>query len=190
MGVRSTSDATELLLAWSDGDRSALERLFPIVYVELRKVAEVFLRRKNPDHSLQSNILVNEAYARLVNPDKVRWQDRSRFLAMSARLMRRVLVDLARAKKRVRRGDSQVQLAANAKVQPPFDRDLDVIALDEALSRLTKLNRRHGKIVEMRYFAGLTDKEIAEELGISSRTVRRNWSVARAWLNRELTAKL
>jgi RNA polymerase sigma factor (TIGR02999 family) len=177
---------TQLLLAWRNGEAKALDDLMPLVHRELKRIARNFMRRQNAGHTLQTTALVNEAYVRLVDSDRVNWQDRSHFFAISAQLMRRVLVDAARRKNSAKRGGErmQVTLADDVKTAPADQ--ADVIAIDDALERLAKLNQRQCQIVELRYFGGLTEEEVAETLNISTRTVRRDWNLARAWLYREL----
>jgi RNA polymerase sigma factor (TIGR02999 family) len=176
---------TDLLLAWGQGDDSALDRLIPLVRVELHRLARRHMRREHTGHTLQTTALVNEAYLRLVDLGRVRWQDRAHFFAMSARLMRRVLVDHARSRQFAKRGGGARRI--------PFDEDLvsvewnvDLVELDDALHRLTDLDPRKGQVVEMRFFAGLSVEETATALGVSPVTVMRDWRVARAWLFKEL----
>ena len=180
-----TAQITRLLLAWRNGEPHALEDLMPLVHRELKRIARNFMRRQRPGNTLQTTALVNEAFVRLVDSDKVNWQDRSHFFAISAKLMRRVLVDAARRRMSEKRGGDRVRVTLADDVKS-VDDPVDVIAIDEALTRLAALNSRQSKIVELRYFAGLTEEEIAETLEISTRTVRRDWNVARAWLYREL----
>jgi RNA polymerase sigma-70 factor (ECF subfamily) len=177
---------TELLVAWRAGETKALNDLMPMVFNELKRIARRFMRGQKVGHTLQTTALVNEAFLRLVDSDKVNWQDRAHFYAICAQLMRRILVDVARRKNSAKRGGERVQvtLADDAKATPADTMDID--ALDEALTRLAQMNARHCQIVELRYFGGLTEEEIAETLGISARTVRRDWNLARAWLFREL----
>jgi RNA polymerase sigma factor, TIGR02999 family len=186
MSQPSTEQITQLLLAWGDGDRRALDALMPLVYDELRRIAKRYMRDQRVGHTLQTTALVNEAYLRLVDSSRVNWQNRTHFFAISAQLMRRVLVDFARARNALKRGGERIQVTLDEKIEAPFERETDLVALDEALENLAKLNRRQAQIVELRYFGGLSEEEIAEALGISVRTVRRDWSVARAWLYREL----
>lgn len=181
------NDITQLLLAWHEGDRGALDDLMPIVYDELRKIAASYMRRQSPGHSLQTTALVNEAYLRLIDSRRVNWQNRTHFFAISAQLMRRVLVDFARSKNAQKRGGEGVRVTFDEAMQVPAKKGTDVAALDSALNELAKLSRRQSQIVELRYFGGLTEEEIGEMLGLSSRTVRRDWSVARAWLFRRLS---
>ena len=176
---------TRLLLAWRNGEPHALEDLMPLVHRELKRIARNFMRRQRPGNTLQTTALVNEAFVRLVDSDKVNWQDRSHFFAISAQLMRRVLVDAARRRNSEKRGGDRVRVTLADDVKAVEDQ-ADVVAIDEALTRLAALNARQARIVELRYFAGLTEEEIAEALEISARTVRRDWNLARAWLYREL----
>lgn len=189
MDQEPQQDITQLLVAWGRGDKEALDKLMPFVYSELRRLAHAYMRRQRPDHTLQTTALVNEAYMRLIDSDKVRWQDRNHFFAMSARLMRRILVDFARSKKAQKRGGGGHLVTFDEELPVAEAREAELISLDEALTRLSELDERQGKIVELRYFGGLTEEEIAEVLDISARTVRRDWSVARAWLFRELSGK-
>ena len=176
---------TRLLLAWRNGEPQALEDLMPLVHRELKRIARNFMRRQRPGNTLQTTALVNEAFVRLVDSDKVNWQDRSHFFAISAQLMRRVLVDAARRRKSEKRGGDRVRVTLADDVKS-VDDQADVVAIDEALTRLAALSPRQSRIVELRYFAGLTEEEVAETLEISTRTVRRDWNLARAWLYREL----
>jgi len=178
---------TELLLAWRQGERAALDELIPHVQGELKRIARNYMRRQKPDHTLQTTALVNEAFLRLVDSNRVNWQDRNHFLAISAQLMRRILVDFARKKSSLKRGGDGVHVTLNENVDVADEKATEVIALDEALQRLAQMNERQSKIVEYRYFGGLTEEQIAETLEISSRTVRRDWNLARAWLYRELS---
>lgn len=176
---------TDLLLAWGHGDESALERLVPVVHAELHRLARSQMRGERNDHTLQTTALVNEAYLRLIDLSRVRWQDRSHFFAMSSRLMRRILVDHARSRQFVKRGGGTRTI--------PFDdasitreRSVDLVALDDALRTLADIDPRKAQIVEMRFFAGFTVEETAAALGVSPETVMRDWRVAKAWLLREL----
>jgi RNA polymerase sigma factor (TIGR02999 family) len=184
--TQQTAQITQLLLAWRNGEAKALDDLMPLVHRELKRIARNFMRRQNVGHTLQTTALVNEAYVRLVDSDKVNWQDRSHFFAISAQLMRRVLVDAARRKNSTKRGGEQIQVTLADDAKTANADQADVVAIDDALQRLAKLNQRQCQIVELRYFGGLTEDEIAETLQISSRTVRRDWNLARAWLYREL----
>jgi len=182
-------DVTALLLAWRAGDEGALEKIVPRVHDELKKIARRCMRSERRDHSLQATALLNEAYLRLVDARKVNWQNRTHFLAMSARIMRRVLVEAARARRYRRRGADacRVTLAEDLLVSEPPD--VDVIALSEALDEFAGIDQRKSRVVELRYFGGLTIEETAEALGISPETVARDWRIARAWLRRELSGR-
>ena len=182
-----TEAITELLRAWSEGEREGADALVPLVYEELKRQARRYLRRERAGHTLQTTALVNEAYLRLIDSSRVRWQDRTHFFAISAQLMRRILVDFARAKNSQKRGGEQIQITLDEQIEAPFEKETNLVALDEALQRLAALSQRQSQIVELRYFGGLSEEEIAETLAISTRTVRRDWSLARAWLYRELS---
>jgi RNA polymerase sigma-70 factor, ECF subfamily len=187
VGAPPASDVTHLLLAWRDGDEAALERLLPVVYSELRKIAHARMRAESPaDQTLQTTALVHEAYVRLVEGADVPWQNRVHFYAVSARLMRRILVDHARERRSLKRGGHERAIPFGDWLGAVPARGEDLLALDEALERLSKSDARMGQVVEMRYFAGLNADETAEALGVSSKTVSRDWQVARAWLHREL----
>jgi RNA polymerase sigma factor (TIGR02999 family) len=188
MAESSTNHITQLLLAWSNGDESARERLVPIVYEELHRLAHRHIRRERPGHTLQTTALVHEAYVRLVGAKNLRWQNRAHFFAVSARVMRRILIDFVRTKHDLKHGGGalQVSLVDDLAVSP--EPDADLLALDEALNRLKKLNRRQAEIVEMRYFGGLKEEEITEVLKVSLRTVQQDWRLARLWLYREMKA--
>ena len=185
------TNVTQLLLAWSKGDRGALEDLLPVVYAELRRIAGRYLRHERPDHTLQPTALVHEAYVKLVDQRHAQWQNRAQFFGVAAQLMRRILVDHARAHVAAKRGGgvSPVTLLDAAGASPA--RGVDVLALDEALTRLTDLYPDQGRLVELRFFGGLTIEETGEAMGLSPATVKRQWAVARAWLlhslNREAT---
>jgi len=183
---RNSDQITELLLAWRKGESTALDELMPLVQRELKQIARNFMRRQRVGHTLQTTALVNEAYVRLIDSNRVNWQDRSHFFAISAQLMRRILVDFARRKNSAKRGGDRVQVSLADEVKATPENQTDVVDLDEALTKLAKMNPRHCHIVELKYFGGLTEEEIAETLGISVRTVRRDWNLARAWLYREL----
>ena len=185
---QSTSpQITQLLLAWGSGDRAALDQLMPLVYRELRRLAKSYMRRQSPGHALQTTALVNEAYLRLIDSSRVNWQDRTHFFAIAAQLMRRILVDSARASNSLKRGGAAQAVSFEEAFAVPSEQKTDLVALDEALKTLAELNKRQSQIVELRYFGGLSEEEIALALDISVRTVRRDWSVARAWLYREIS---
>jgi RNA polymerase sigma factor (TIGR02999 family) len=186
MGGNSPDQLTQLLIAWSDGDELALEKLIPLVYQELHRIAHGYMGRERADHTLQTSALVNEAYLRLVDARTVRWQNRAHFFAVSAKIMRRILVDFARSKQNLKRGGGVRKVTLNEVLEITSDGGAEMLALDEALDRLAQLNPRQSRVVELRYFGGLKEDEIGEVLKISERTVRQEWSLARAWLYREL----
>ena len=179
-------DVTRLLLAWSRGDRDALEGLIPVVYGELRRIAARYFRHERPGQTLQATGLVHEAYLKLIDQDHARWQNRAQFFGVAAQLMRRILVDHARTRVAAKRGGglSPVTLFDVADASPAGG--IDVIALDDALTRLTRCYPEQGRLVELRFFGGLTIEETGEAMGISPATVKRQWTVARAWLLRDL----
>ena len=189
-GKRSgDSDVSALLRAWSGGDQGAIQALTPIVYEELHRLARHYMRSERPEHSLQATALVNEAYMRLADYPRMQWQDRAHFFAVSAQVMRRILVEHARRHNITRgRGVPHVSLDDVVVVSPGSeDTDLDLVALDEALVALAHLDPRKGQIVEMRFFGGLTVEEIGAVLKVSTGTVKRDWRAAKAWLHRELS---
>jgi RNA polymerase sigma-70 factor, ECF subfamily len=185
-GDAASGQATELLRAWRDGDRSALDRLVPIVYQELRSLARRYLIREQPGHSLQTTALINEAYIRLVDYKRMEWQDRAHFLAVSAQLMRRILVEHAR-RHNLKRGGGVQHVSLEEAVVVSASRAKELISLDEALQELARLDPRKVQVVELRFFGGLSVEETAEALRVSSVTVRRDWTSAKAWLYREMT---
>jgi RNA polymerase sigma factor (TIGR02999 family) len=183
-------EITRLLWDWSQGDGEALEKLTPLVYGELHRMAHQYVRRERGDAVLQTTVLINEAYLRLIPWKNVAWQNRAQFLALSARLMRRVLVDLARSRDAGKRGGGTVSVVAMDEAAPATpDRARQVLALDDALRCLATIDPRKSQIVELRFFGGLTLEETAEALNVSSRTVSREWDLAKAWLRRELDAE-
>jgi RNA polymerase sigma factor (TIGR02999 family) len=183
---RSSSEITQLLLAWNEGDEQALDRLMPLVDAELHRLAHHYMGGERPGHLLQTTALVNEAYLRLVDSSRVRWQNRAHFFAVSAQLMRRILVDLARERKKLKRGGDAVQISLEDMGEVPSLLHPDLVALDEALRRLSAMDERKSKIVELRYFGGLSVEETAEVLKVSAITVMRDWGFAKVWLLREL----
>jgi len=183
----SGEDVTQLLLAWRDGDEGALPRLMPVVYDELRRLAASYMRRERPDHTLQATALLNEAYLRLIDQTRVAWQGRAHFFGIAARMMRRILMDHARQHRAVKRGSGGRKLPLEDALEEPVRQNVDLLALDEALTRLEDLDPRQGRVVELRFFAGLEVNEVAEVLAISPATVKRDWAVARAWLHREIS---
>jgi RNA polymerase sigma factor (TIGR02999 family) len=179
------SEVTQLLNAWCKGDASALEQLAPIVESELRRIARQYLSREAPGHTLQPTALINEAYLRLIEWNTLEWQSRAHFFAVAAKMMRRVLVNQAIARTRRKRGGSAILVSLTG-AGDVSDRGADIAALNEALMALAKMDTRKSELVELRFFGGLTAEETAEVLGISVRTVHREWDLARAWLFREL----
>lgn len=182
-------EVTQILHEWSDGDKDAPARLMPLVYNELRRQARNYLARERGSHTLQPTALVHEAYLRLVDQTRISWQNRAHFFGIAANMMRRILVDHARSHASEKRGGAAVRLSIEDIQIPLEQRASDLITLDEALEKLVGFDERKAKIVEMRFFGGLTDEEIAEVLGVSSRTVLRDWKTARLWLYRELSAE-
>lgn len=185
-----TEAITELLRAWSDGEREGMDALVPLVYDELKRQARRYLRRERGGHTLQTTALVNEAYLRLIDQRNVRWQNRAHFFGIAAQMMRRILVDYAKNRKSLKRGGA----AENLPLDEAFaiaaeERDLDLLALDEALNRLAEMDELQARIVELRYFSGLSIAETAEVIGLSTTTVKVNWNMAKAWLHHELTRK-
>jgi RNA polymerase sigma factor (TIGR02999 family) len=187
MSETPPGEVTRLLQAWSDGDANALEQLTPLVYVELRRIARRYMGRERPDHTLQTSALINEAYLRLVDASKVPWQNRVHFFAVSARVMRRILVDFARTRQNLKRGGGARTVSLDDAKVTASEPSVDLFALNQALDRLAALSPRQSRVVEMRYFGGLTEEEMADVLNVSPRTVRHDWGLARAWLYRELT---
>jgi RNA polymerase sigma-70 factor, ECF subfamily len=189
MATPSSQEITQLLLAWSDGDQAALEKLTPLVYAELRRLAKGYMFGERPGHTLQTTALINEAYLRLIDWKNVRWQGRAHFFGVAAQLMRRILVDFARARHYAKRGGAAQQISLDEAVTIHEDRCAEFIALDEALKSLAEIDPRKSQVVELRFFGGLSAKETAEALKVSQRTVEREWNSARAWLYRELRGK-
>lgn len=181
-------EVTKLLRDWSQGDAVALEKLIPLVFEDLRKIAGSLFQRENEAHTLQPTALVNEVYLRLIDQRQVHWQNREQFFAVAAMLMRRILVDYAKRRQTVKRGSRAIKIPLDEAIGiPQAAADLDMEALDQALSRLAEIDPRQSRIVEMRFFMGLTHEEIAEVLGIGVTTVKREWKTARLWLFRELS---
>ena len=179
-------EVTNLLLELKRGNREAEGLLIPLVYRELRRIAARYLRRESPGHSLQATALVHEAYIRLIDIREVDWQSRSHFFAVSATLMRRILVDHARASQARKRGNGWDAVSLNEAILPSPERAPEILALDEALNKLASFDERQSKIVELRFFAGMSENEAGNVLGISPRTVKRDWRIAKAWLFKEL----
>lgn len=173
-------------MRWRDGDREALDTLMPLVYAELRRLAQHYLRQERSDHTLQSTALVHEAYLRLAGQNPPLWQNRAHFFGIAAHVMRQILVEYARAHNTEKRGGGACKLTLDAALDIQQKTDVDVIALDDALDRLCELDPQQSRIVELRFFAGLTIEDTAEVIGISPATVKRDWTSARAWLHREI----
>jgi RNA polymerase sigma-70 factor, ECF subfamily len=186
MTSESPSDITSLLVDWSNGDQSALDKLLPLVEKELHRLAHSYMRRENPDHTLQTTALVNEAYLKLIDQKKTRWQNRAHFFGIAARIMRRILMNYARDQQRLKRGGGAVQVSLSEVADISLNKSADLLALDEALERLAETDERKARVVELRYFGGLSVEETAEVLGISEITVLRDWKFAKAWLLRDI----
>jgi RNA polymerase sigma factor (TIGR02999 family) len=187
MASEPRHDVTELLIRWRNGDKRALDQMLPLVYDELRRLARRHLRGEQPGHTLQSTALVHEAFLRMMDQN-AQWQNRAHFFGIAAQMMRRVLVDHARSRGAAKRGEGVRKVTLDAGIAAPGARGVDVQALDEALSNLGKLDPRQEKIIELRFFAGLSIEDTSEVMQLSPATVKREWATARAWLYRELTA--
>jgi len=187
MPAPAPQDVTTLLLAWNEGDEDALGQLMPLVYAELRRLARHYMRGERPGHTLQTTALVNEAYLRLVDARRVRWQNRAHFFAVSARLIRRILVDFARERGYKKRGGGVRHVSLDQALDLGQQPDKDLMALDEALQALAEFDPRKGQVVELRFFGGLSVEEVAEVLQVSPETVHRDWRLAKAWLKRRLS---
>ena len=184
--VESSHDITGLLTAWSNGDEAALNRLIPFIYAELRRIARRHLGQQAPDHTLESAALVNEAYLKLIRANGIQCDNRLQFCGLCAQIIRRILVDQARAGAYAKRGGHAVRIPLDEEVVGPSERGIELMALDDALASLAKLDPRKGRLVELRYFGGLTVEESAEVLGVSRETAKRDWKIAKAWLFAEL----
>ena len=182
-----THEITQLLVAWNSGDRLALERLTPLVHSELHRIARRHMAAERPGHILQTTALVNEAYMRLIDWKNVEWQNRAHFFGLAAQVMRHILVDFARAQAREKRGAGAVQVSLSQADQVDDRKSADLVALDDALQALERLDERQARVVELRFFGGMSLEETAEALRVSLSTVRRDWSRAEAWLYRELS---
>jgi RNA polymerase sigma factor (TIGR02999 family) len=182
------SKITQMLREWSDGNQEALDNLLPLVYDELHRQAARYLRKERPGHTLQTTALIHEAYLKLIDRRDVNWESRTHFFAVAAQAMRRILVDYAKAKHREKRGGDNIKLSLEeAMLVAAKEKGVDLIALDEALNKLNLLDEQQARVVELRYFSGLSLEETAEALRVSRATVARDWEAARAWLHRELT---
>ena len=188
-GSTSAPRVTELLVHWRQGDQDAREKLIPLIYGELRRVARNYLRHERPDHTLQSGALVHEAYLRLLGEESPQWKNRAHFFGVAAQVMRHILVDHARNRRAAKRGGGVPRLALDPQMALPQTRDLDLLALDDALNRLAELDAQQSRLIELRFFGGLSIVETAATLNISAATVKREWATARAWLQREMRSK-
>jgi RNA polymerase sigma factor (TIGR02999 family) len=186
MATHSREDVTDLLIDWSKGDQEALNQLMPLVYDELHRLASRYLRRERAGHTLQTTALVHEAYLKLVDQRNANWQNRVQFFSAAANVMRHVLVDYARRRKAFKRGGEYSRLSLDKAVISSDEKNVDLLDLNDALDSLAAMDPQQSRVVELRIFAGLTVEETAECLGISSRTVKREWSMAKAWLHRQL----
>ena len=189
MSIGSSSEITDLLLAWNDGEAAALEKLAPLVERELRRLAKSYMRRERAGHTLQTTALINEAYVRLIDARKIRWQNRAHFYGLAARVMRRILVDFSRERNYQKRGAGTWHVTFDEALVVSQPDDPDLLALDEALNELARVDERKAQVVEMRFFGGLTEKEAAVALNVSPETARRDWRLAKTWLLRRLSEK-
>ncbi len=180
-------ELTQLLVAWSDGDKAALDKLTPLVYEELRRLAHQYMSQERPGHTLQTSALVNEAYLRLIDQKDVHWQNRAHFFGIAAQMMRRILVDHARQRRYAKRGGDARRVSLDEAMIVSNERAADVVALDDALKSLAEIDPRKSQIVELRFFGGLSIEETAEVLKVSPGTIMREWTLAKAWLRREMT---
>jgi RNA polymerase sigma factor (TIGR02999 family) len=185
----TSHEITQLLLAWSEGDKQALDRLVPLVYDELRRLARSYMRKERAGQSLQTTALIHEAYLRLIDANRAQWRDRAHFFGVAARLMRQILVARARERGCQKRGGGAQQVSLDEAMVIDERLDEDLVALDEALAELAEFDARKAQVVELRFFGGLTEKEIAEALDVSTETVRRDWRLARSWLRRKLSGE-
>jgi RNA polymerase sigma factor (TIGR02999 family) len=184
--AENPKDVTVLLAKWGEGDREALDALTPLVYNELRRLAKSYLRRERVGHTLEGTALVHEAYLRLIDQREVEWRNRNHFFALAAELIRRILVDHARARIAAKRGGNNIKLSLDESITPVDEKDMDLLALNDALDVLARVDAQQSRIVELRYFAGLTIEETADALQISTATVKRDWVMAKAFLKREM----
>ena len=185
--THATHEVTKLLKAWSDGDQSALDKLMPLVYEELHRLAHQHMRREKPGHMLQTSALLNEAYVRLVDQSRVHWENRGHFFGIAARLMRQILVDEARRQSFAKRGGGMIQVPLDEATTTTQQQSVNVVALDDAMKSLEKIDERKSRIVELRFFGGMSIEETAEVLKVSPGTVMRDWTFARAWLRKEMS---
>jgi len=189
MTQASSNEVTQLLIDWSNGDKAALDKLMPLIYGELRQLAHRYMSRERPGNTLQTTALVNEAYVRLINRKNVHWQNRTHFFAIAAQLMRSILVDHARSHAYAKRGGGAQKLTLDEAMVVSQERAAEVVALDDVLKELAKIDPQQSRIVELRFFGGLTIEETAEVLQLSPATIKREWSTAKAWLYHELAKR-
>jgi RNA polymerase sigma factor (TIGR02999 family) len=189
MDRKQPTDVTTLLLAWNRGDQEALDRLMPLVYGELRRLARRYMRSESPGHTLQATALVNDLYVQLIDVKRVNWQNRAQFFGVAARIIRRLLIDHARARHRLKRGGGGLKMEWSEAINASKPVEMDLIALDDALNRLASIDPQQSRIIELRFFGGLSIEETAEALNMSPATVKRHWAFARTWLYCEITAK-
>lgn len=189
MSSASTHEVTVLLRAWSQGDQTSLEKLTPLVYEELRRLAQKYMKSERADHTLQATALVHEAYLRLIDNSQQQWQNRAHFFAVAARLMRHILVDFARARRSVKRGGGVQRITLDEALFAAPDQETDLVALDDALNNLAAVDGRKSRVVELRFFGGLSVQETAEVLKVSEDTIMRDWRLAKLWLLREIVKK-
>lgn len=187
--VLKPREMTQLLVDWSNGDQSALDRLLPLVHAELRKLAHHYMSRERPGHTLQTTALVNEAYLRLVDQRDVRWENRAHFFGIAARSMRQILVEYARQRRARKRGGDAQRVELDEAALLSDEPNTDLVALDEALRELAEVDERKSRVVELRFFGGLNVEEVAEVLGVHANTVVRDWDMAKAWLRRQLKTR-
>jgi RNA polymerase sigma factor (TIGR02999 family) len=185
--THSQETVTQLLVDWGNGDQAALEKLMPLVYEELHRMAKRHLGRECANHTLQTTALVNEAYLRLIDQKNVRWQNRAHFFSIAARLMRRILIDHARAHRYAKRGGDTIRVSLGKAINVSKERAAELVSLDDALTALAVIDPRKSQVVELRFFGGMSVEETAEALNVSPVTVMRDWSTARAWLHRAMT---
>ena len=183
----SPKEVTQLLVAWRNGDQDARDELMPLVYQELHRLAHQYMSRERPGHTLQTSALVNEAFLRLADQTDVQWQNRAHFVGIAGQMMRRILVDYARNRGYAKRGGSALQVSLDEELIVSEERSAEVVALDDALQSLARLDERKSRLVELRFFGGLSIEETAEVLGVSPGTVMRDWTLAKAWLRREMS---
>ncbi|HEY6244527.1 MAG TPA: sigma-70 family RNA polymerase sigma factor [Pyrinomonadaceae bacterium] len=181
------NDVTQLLVAWGNGDQAARDELMPLVYAELHRLAHRHIKKERPGHTLQTSALVNEAFVRLVDQRDVHWQSRAHFFGIAAQMMRRILVDYARKRRFAKRGGDQLQVSLNEELVAANQRSADVVLLDDALTQLAEIDERKSKVVELKFFGGLSIEETAEALDVSPGTVMRDWTLAKAWLRRAMS---